>query len=286
MVVSQSYHRRMGKHLKTSSTYDPLLQMLVRESDTSSDRIRAKLSNQYEWCFCELCWRSTEYVISIAAPKVFKRLKRGNVKAVPLTESVRTEAQKKADVLVDRYERALNGEFGRYEPPRMLSKYCDIQELRGDFSIEAFREHVERRMLVSTWAQHGELLRPAALPGQPEGSAKPSKLYCEAHNPRRSDEARRAYQRDRRFVLDYEDLIAKIWSQEAAFLPSWDIETHAEVRKEAYRLLQALKSPTSTIDDLLMRGITSQAEIARQLGVSRQAVSAAIKRRSGKQASP
>jgi hypothetical protein len=85
----------MGKYEKASSTYDPLLKVLVRESDTSSDRIRAKLSNHYEWCFCELCWRSTEYAISMAAPKVFKRLKRGNIKAVPLTESIRTEARKK-----------------------------------------------------------------------------------------------------------------------------------------------------------------------------------------------
>lgn len=274
----------MGKYEKASSTYDPLLKVLVRESDTSSDRIRAKLSNHYEWCFCELCWRSTEYAISMAAPKVFKRLKRGNIKAVPLTESIRTEARKKTDTLVARYERALKGELGKYEPPRMLGRYCDMQELRGDFSVAAFREHVERRMLVSTWARHGELLRPSALPAHPEGAARPSKLYCEVHNPRRSDEARCAYQRDRRFTLEYEDLIEKIWSQGAAVLPRWDIETWAEVRKNAYNQLQALKSPTSSMDDLLNQGITNQAEIARQLGVSRQAVSAAIKRRGGKQA--
>lgn len=276
----------MKKYEKASSTYDPLLQLLVRESDTSSDRIRAKLSSQYEWCFCELCWRSTEYAISMAAPKVFKRLKRENLKVVPLTESVRTKAQKKADALVARYERALKGELGKYEPSRMLLRYCDMQELRGDFSVAAFREHVERRMLVSTWAQHGELLRPATLPGQPEGAARPSKLYCEAHNPRRSDEARRTYQRDRRFALEYEDLIAKIWSQGAAVLPRWDIETWAEVRKKAYSQLQTFKSPTSSVDDLLNQGVTNQAEIARQLGVSRQAVSAALRRRARKQALP
>jgi hypothetical protein len=140
----------MGKYEKASSTYDPLLKVLVRESDTSSDRIRAKLSNHYEWCFCELCWRSTEYAISMAAPKVFKRLKRGNIKAVPLTESIRTEARKKTDTLVARYERALKGELGKYEPPRMLGRYCDMQELRGDFSVAAFREHVDPLSLLVT----------------------------------------------------------------------------------------------------------------------------------------
>lgn len=272
----------MEKNLKTSSTYDPLLQLLVRETDTSSDRVRSKLSNPYDWCFCELCWRSTEYAISMAASKVFKRLKRENVKVVRLTESVRTRAQKKADILVARYEQALRGELGKYGPSRMLLRYCDMQELRGDFSVAAFREHVERRTLVSTWAEDGQLLRPVTLPGQPEGAARPSKLYCEAHNPRRNDEARRAYQRDRRFVLEYEELITQIWAQGAAVLPRWDIETWAEVRKKAYIQLQIIKSPTSSLDDLLNRGGMNQAEIARELGVSRQAVSAAIRRRAQK----
>ena len=61
-----------------------------------------------------------------------------------------------------------------------------------------------------------------------------------------------------------------------------DIEAHVHVKREAYRQLQAHKSPTRLIDDLLAQGTLSQAEIARQLGVSRQAVSAAIKRRSQK----
>lgn len=274
----------MKKREKAPSTFDPFLERLVRESDTSSDRIRAKLSNVYDWGFCELCWRSTEYSISVGAQKVFKRLSRGNVKVAPLTDAIRAVAQKKADALVARYEQAWKGEFGRYEPARMLIAYCDMVEMRGDRSVSAFREHVERRILIAAWARHGDLLRPTKLPGQPEGAAKPSKLYCEAHNPRRSDEARRAYQRDRRFALEYDELINKIWSQEAGTLPEWDIEAHAYVRREAYRLLQALKSPTSMMDDLLTQGPMSQAEIARQLGVSRQAVSVAIKRRVQKQA--
>ncbi|QIM72298.1 hypothetical protein EYB34_13530 [Bordetella trematum] len=102
------------------------------------------------------------------------------------------------------------------------------------------------------------------------------------HNPKRSDEARRAYQRDRRFMAGYESLMEAIWSQgiNSGSLPTWDIEAHAYVRREAYRLLQEIQSPkaaASTIDDLLAQEL-SQAAIARELCVSRQAVSAAIKR--------
>jgi predicted XRE-type DNA-binding protein len=272
----------MKNREKTPSTFDPCLERLVRESDTSSDRIRAKLADAYGWGFCELCWRSTEYSISIEAQMVFRRLQRGNLKAVPLTNSIRITAQKKADALVARYERACNGEFGPYEPGRMLMTCCEMVEMRGDHSVPAFREQVERRALLSAWARHGELLRPTKLPGQPEGAAKPSKLYCEEHNPKRSDEARRAYQRDRRLATKYLELIEKIWAENAAVLPAWDIEAHAYVRREAYNQLQVLKCPTSAVDELLAQGTMSQAEIARQLGISRQAVSASIKRRKQK----
>lgn len=103
-----------------------------------------------------------------------------------------------------RYEQAWKGEFGLYEPARMLIAYCDMVEMRGDRSVSAFREDVELRTLIAAWARHGDLLRPTKLPGQSEGAAKPSKLYCEAHNPGRSDESRRAYQRDRRFAQEYD----------------------------------------------------------------------------------
>ena len=73
----------------------------------------------------------------------------------------------------------------------------------------------------------------------------------------------------------------QIWSHgfNNATLSGWDIEEHAYVRREAYRQVKALRSPTSMLDDFLSKGTMTQAEIARQLGISRQAVSAAIKRR-------
>jgi hypothetical protein len=162
--------------------------------------------------------------------------------------------------------------------------YCDLVDLRGDRSVEAFRHQVEHRMLHIAWARQGNLLSAARLPGQPEGSAKPSKLYCERHNPRRSDQARRAYKRDRRYAAEYEELIAAYWTIEAGKLPTWDIEAHALIRKAAYNKLLQMKKPTLLIDELKEKGINSQTEIARELGISRQAVSAAIKRRAAKSA--
>lgn len=272
----------MSKSGKAHAAFDPYLERLVPECDTSSDRIRAKLESPFSWCFCELCWRPTEYSTSLEAPKVIKRLAGGNGKAVPLTNNMRVLAQKRADALVTRYEQACRGEFGPYEAGRMWANYCIALDMRGDRSVEGFRDHVEMRMLITEWARHGELVRLTRPSHQVDGSAKPSKLYCETHNPRRNEEARRAYQRDRRFASEYADLIEQIWREgiNGGTLPTWDIEAHADVRREAYRQLQELKSsPTSMIDNFLAKGTMSQAEIARQLGVSRQAVSATLKRR-------
>lgn len=259
--------------------FDPLLGHLVTRGDTSSARVRNKLRGLYSWCFCDLCWRTTEYSIAIEAQSIFKRIGRGNAKAVPITNAVRDEAQREADLLVERYEKAMAGEIDIDEPAELVMAYCDIVQMRGDKSVASFRDQVERRMLIIAWARHGDLLSVARLPNQPEGSPKPSKFYCEMHNPRRSDEARRAYQRDRSFASEYDELIAAHWTIWAGELPTWDIEAHAEVRKEAFRRLLLMKKPTLFIDELEAKGISSQAEIARHLGVSRQAVSAAIKRR-------
>lgn len=262
--------------------FDPIYQQITRVAESSSQRIQSKLSNPYLWCFCELCWRTTEYSTNLDSPQIIKRLLRGNAKIVGLTASARATALRKADAVVKRYEQALAGELGRYTASRLYAKYCDAVEMRGDRSVAGFRDCVERVTLYQEWAKNGELAWSTRKPGQDDKAAKPSKLYCEAHNPKRSDEARRAYQRDRRFMAEYESLMDAIWSQSinSGSLPTWDIEAHAYVRREAYRLLQEIKSPkaaASTIEELLAKGL-SQTAIACELCVSRQAVSAAIKR--------
>ncbi len=266
------------------AVFDPLVGHLVAESDTTSARVRNKLQGVYSWCFCDLCWRTTEYATAIEVQKVFKRLRKGHAKEIPISAAIKEEAQREADLLVDRYEKSLTGALGPYEQGQMLMAYCDIVEVGGDRSVAAFRDQVERRMLLIAWARHGDLLSIARLPNQAEGAPKPSKFYCEMHNPRRSDQARRAYQRDRRFAAEYKELIAAYWTIEAGKLPTWDIGAHALIRKAAYKRLLLMKKPTLFIDELKAKGINSQTEIARDLGISRQAVSAAIKRRAAKSA--
>ncbi|CAM3966578.1 helix-turn-helix protein [Kerstersia gyiorum] len=270
--------------------FDPIYQQITRFSETSSQRIRTKLSNHYAWCFCELCWRTTEYSTNLDSPQVIKRLLRGNAKVVGLTPSIRDAAAEKADAIVKRYERALASSQGHQTASRLYDKYCDSIETRNDRSVTGFRDCVERITLYQEWAKHGELAWITRKPGQDETAAKPSKFYCEFHNPRRSDEARRAYQRDRRFKAEYEILMDAVWSQgiNSGALPAWDIEAHAYVRREAYRLLQEVKAPRtaiSNIQELLDQGM-SQADIARQLNTSRQAVSAAIRRHKQRSAEP
>lgn len=267
---------------KSRKVFNPLLGHLVAECETSSARVRGKLRDIYSWCFCELCGGSTEYSIAIEAQTIFKRLRGDHAKAVPISDEVREEAQREANHLVARYERALAGEFGPYEASMMLMSYCDPMERRGDSSIETFRELVEQRMLLISWAKRGNLLSSLLLPRQKASSAKPSKFYCEQHNPRRSVEARRAYQRDRKFAAEYNDLIAAHWKIFAGKMPTWDIEAHAWIRKEAYSRLQFMKKPSLFIEHFEAKGITGQSELAKNLGISRQAVSAAIKRRTRK----
>ncbi len=275
----------MAKSENSTLQYDPLLERVAVEEETTSDRLRAKLQDRTRWCFCELCWRPTEYSATLEAPKVVKKLARGNTKDVPLTPAIRAAAQRRADKVVERYEKACQGHFGPYEAGRMWLAYCDPEEMRGDRSVFGFRDHVERRMLLTEWARHGELVRASRLPGHAEGSAKPSKLYCEHHNPRRSAEARRAYKRDHDRIADFEFLIDEVYYEAVrqGFAKHWDIEYHADIRKKAYHILQASKAPTRLIDELLAEeGPMSQADIARRLGISRQAVSAALKRRGQK----
>ncbi|MBF8179462.1 hypothetical protein [Herminiimonas contaminans] len=280
----------MMKTVKRTRRMNPLLGVLVAECDTTSEKIRTKLQDAYKWCFCELCWRNTEYVCALEARKVFKRTTRDSAKEVPLTDAMRKDAQRKADDLIERYEKLLPGgvlprwDSAEYTLPsvqealRMVMTYCNVREMRGDFSVTAFRDQVERATQIAAWSKRGDMLGAALLPNQKEGSAKPSKLYCEHHNPRRSTSAQRTYQRDRRLTNEYAELMSMIWSKQANKLPLWDIEAHTYVRKEAYRLLHAMKDTKSLIANMLAQGITNQAEIARQLGLERQAVSIAIKR--------
>ncbi|MCQ0041910.1 MAG: winged helix-turn-helix transcriptional regulator [Bombella sp.] len=233
------------------------------------------------WCFCELCGNLTEYSAIRFNPVVVKKLKNKNAKLVPLTKKMISLGLERAKKLAEHYSEALSGKYGPHKASQMIARYGDLVEMRADCSVESFHEYIEPKMKLREHARHGDLAWTTRLAGSPTASPKPSKLYCEKHHPSRSASSRRAYQRDRRFIWEYRALMEQIWSHgfNNSTLSGWDIEEHAYVRREAYRQVKALRSPTSMLDDFLSKGTMTQAEIARQLGISRQAVSAAIKRR-------
>lgn len=287
--------------------FDPRIGDLAAECETTSERVRTKLDDPLSWCFCELCGEVTEFALATSerARGFYKR----NGDAVPMSQTISARAEEIADAAANRFALALTGD-GPDNPMQLIIEYCGIDgfrnlksdELRdrdgqyetGNISVEQFRLQVEGQARMALWAKRSDYI--GAKPHPQQGSARtdlaqkssragePSRLYCARHNQRRSDDARRAYQRDVERVDEYHALIDEIWSIKAGHWPSWDIKAHAHVRQEAYRLLQESKPritriSAEMIDALTSRGITNQSEIARQLGVSRQAVSAALKRR-------
>lgn len=98
--------------------FDPIYLETKRVAETSSARIQAKLNDPYSWCFCELCWRTTEYSTNVDSPQVIQRLLRGNAKIVDVTPAMRETARKKTDAIVDRYKNA----SGHYTASRLYSK--------------------------------------------------------------------------------------------------------------------------------------------------------------------
>lgn len=270
----------MAKDHETYLAFDPILERVVIKREATG-RIEAKLADNLTWCFCELCGNLTEYSAIRFNPVVVKKLKNENAKLVPLTEKMISLGLERAKKLAEHYSEALSGKYGPHKASQMIARYGDLVEMRADCSVESFHEYIEPKMKLREHARHGDLAWTTRLAGSPTTSPKPSKLYCEKHHPSRSDSSRRAYQRDRRFIWEYRALMEQIWSHgfNNSTLSGWDIEEHAYVRREAYRQVKALRSPTSMLDDFLSKGTMTQAEIARQLGISRQAVSAAIKRR-------
>lgn len=270
----------MTKDHEPYLAFDPILERAVTKREATG-RIEAKLADNLTWCFCELCGNLTEYSAIRFNPVVVKKLKNENAKPVPLTEKMISLGLERAKKLAEHYSEALSGKYGPHKASQIIAHYGDLVEMRADCSVESFHEYIEPKMKLREHARHGDLAWTTRLAGSPTASPKPSKLYCEKHHPSRSDSSRRAYQRDRRFIWEYRALMEQIWSHgfNNSTLSGWDIEEHAYVRREAYRQVKALRSPTSMLDDFLSKGTMTQAEIARQLGISRQAVSAAIKRR-------
>jgi hypothetical protein len=301
---------------------------VVQQPVITADSVNSR--QPYLWCFCKLCGRQTEYAVALESARIFKRLKNGTAKAVQITPAMRANAQRIAGNQVKMFEQALSGVTGLPSPQALLLEHCNIREMEGKFlCVETFRDQVERRALLIEWAKHGDMAGATRLPGIYKGAQRPSKFYCDLHYPGRSEDSRRAYQRDRRFAAEYVELIGEIWAQYAGHIRSWNLDDHALVRHAAYHHLRLMKAPTRIldgyytlpiatnaspksssqtksiadyyevaraaheriwrmkepihwIDELTKHGISNQSEIARRLGINRQAISAALKRKSAR----
>ena len=126
---------------------------------------------------------------------------------------------------------------------------------------------------------------------------KLSNRFCSLHNQYRSEEAKRYYKRDHSKLPQFEQKIEELRShylrEKLTVFRNNDTDGIMKLRKEAYETLHTeplkprnSRKPTKNnqtiekIDSLLASGITNLSEIAQLIGITRAAVSIAIKRKS------
>ena len=267
----------MSKQAKNSSrvVYAPGLGNVRSARCDPGERAKRKDGSASKAVFCDLCWRSTEFVVANTTPQIYARRSRHVYKRVEPTPEMRAKAATEATELTERYKAALRGSEGRYAAPRLLADHCDIAELRGDFSAESFHEHVEQSILWRLMAQTGDVLGDTACPGLDGTLVKPSKKYCEQHNPRRSLTARRQYQRDRKYQDEFELAVLDVAAEHSGEFRMWHIDDRSRIRRLAYERVRGIPT-VDLVRELEEQGTCSRADIAKRLGISRQAVYAAI----------
>ena len=203
------------------------------------------------WCFCDFCGIQTEFALAKDVVSVFKRMNdgTGDAVAVPWTEAMRVEAKNVADEIVAWYEQAAAGIHGPFAIGRLLFAYCDVSQMGGDYSVDSFRLQVERSAEIAIWRGHGDMYGSDRLPPLQGEVKRPSKRFCDRHQPKRSQATRRAYQRDRAFAAEYQEMVAALWAAHAGHLMPWDIDDQTLVRDAAYHATRLWKSPTSILDE-------------------------------------
>lgn len=251
----------MKKLGKSPLAFDPVLERVVPDTEPLFGRV--SWIDPFSGMFCEFCGNRTEHSEIRDNLTVVRLLDERNAAVVPISTPMRIAIEKELDEVVERYTQASKSEASQGDLASMLFEYCNFREMRGDFSVDRFREQAARTIQIEKRAQQGCLVRLTRLPGCANEAANPSKLYCSSHNSKRSKEALRAYQRDRRFAAAYRDYVEDVWHLgiNTAIFRAGDSEDYAYARNVAYHLLQAEKSPVRMIDGLLDDGTESDAEI-------------------------
>jgi len=273
--------------------YDPLLNRVV-SSTKQWGQTTALLRDGWEkanghWAVCTLCWRQTEFSEQLLKARRFRRASEGTYEAVPPPDRVRIERW--ARKVTAWYEAALRGAYGQFAAAKLVTMFCDIRDAEGETrSLDEFYDAAEQRLRKRQWAKLApypeRLYWPEALSELAgEGSSRdklisqaryPSQIYCEGHNPNRSEAARARYQRDRRpatiggFRRAYEEF-------RAATCPgAWMLDDIVQLRRFAYVASHAKRH--HALRHLVAARGFSIAKAGELLGISRQAASASLAR--------
>lgn len=245
--------------------------------------------------FCRLCWRYTE--AANFQPRLYGKKKLGLRPAVPRpTPDAASRAEAKAI-----FEQITDIEKCARDPyhfSKSSVRYFSVQDIAEIWSgswdlsnpefVQVIVELIESYLLDQRWICSAKIVgREAQVPAIPANrtelphaekhSIKPSRDYCEEHNPRRSLEARRAYQRDRRYEARFADRFLELvaeWRRDSSSRLTNAVRT--EILRCAY--LDVMGTTVEKIAYWRSCGVVSQSEIARRIGISRQAVSAALAR--------
>jgi AraC-like DNA-binding protein len=301
--------------------------VLVRERrEKSIQEIEKSWSG--EECFCELCWRQTEF--ATLRPRRFIQKRNGAIEEVKEhcpDESTALIAER----VLEMFKCALAGDYAemsklrnsldisieefdessaRYVAPRIMmmigigqftklrEKYRDVCSLPyGQISAE----DIER--LPALKCDLLALIEDAIVNGmqneydlEERPAIRPSKRFCSYHNQYRSEDAKRLYKRDHAKREQYENLLADLRSkylrEKLKVFRRNDPEGIMALRKSAYLQLHPSPLPAKEsrrarpqgksiveIRKLQSQGIKNLSEIARTLGLTRAAVSIAIKRK-------
>jgi hypothetical protein len=281
-----------ARHVHAQRTYNAHTGALAHRradgGEGGGDKPMLRHGSAIETQFCRLCWRKTEAALAADRPRFYRHLAE-----VECTQAIRKKAAKRADELTKRYVAIRSGSNGIYglgsaigrrvvtKPdgsktyePFSLADYFTVMELDGDTSPESFREHAERLERWRIMVEKADAIGATAKPGIDQ-SVKPSNCYCAEHNPRRSTDARRRYQRDRKFEAQFGEALFALGSEYACQFRRWHLEDNAQIRRMAYDRVHA-KPTIDLIRELERQGVTRRADIAQKLGISRQAVYAAI----------
>lgn len=254
--------------------YNPSTGTMERHRIEGREQNALRHGSDIESQFCALCWRQTEYTIAAERPRIYARRAAHRYTEIECTPAIRAAAAKHADALTRRYVAILEGSEGPYGLGH-LAGYFTVADLDGDTSPESFREHIEKMERWRLMAKTGNALGVIAIPGIAGRMVKPSVRYCSEHNPHRSIAARRRYQRERRFQAEFERAVFTVGAEYSHQFRRWLAEDHVRIRKVAYERVHT-KPTIKLIRELERQGITRRADIAQKLGISRQAVYAAI----------